>query len=66
MSLRDETVGLLQQLPHPAGDVTVVGSPLRLDGKRPRVRSAPPTLGQHTTEVLTALGLSVDQIRELT
>ncbi len=58
-------VGLLQALPHPAGDVTVVGSPLRLDGERPRVRSAPPTLGQHTAEVLTALGLSTAQIEGL-
>ncbi len=57
-------VGLLQQLSHPAGDVTVVGSPLRLDGERPRVRSAPPTLGQHTADVLAALGLSDAQIEE--
>ncbi len=38
--------------PHPAGDVRVVGSPYRLDGVRPRVRRAPPLLGQHTVEVL--------------
>jgi len=45
--------------------VTVVGSPYRLDGVRPRVRRAPPLLGEHTTQVLTALGLSVEQVQEV-
>ena len=57
--------GQLQTLPHPAGDVTVVGSPYLLDGRRPRVHRAPPLLGQHTTEVLAELGLSPAQIKEL-
>jgi crotonobetainyl-CoA:carnitine CoA-transferase CaiB-like acyl-CoA transferase len=58
--------GQLQTMPHPAGPVTVIGSPLRLDGQRPRVHDAPPLLGQHTTEILAALGLSVPQIEEVT
>ena len=58
--------GQLQTLPHPAGPVTVVGTPLRLDGHRARVHDAPPLLGQHTTEVLAALGLSPVQIEEVT
>jgi crotonobetainyl-CoA:carnitine CoA-transferase CaiB-like acyl-CoA transferase len=58
-------VGLLQDVEHPAGPVTVVGSPLRLDGVRPRVRRAPPLLGQHTVEVLTSLGLSAAQVQEV-
>ncbi|MCW2606839.1 MAG: L-carnitine dehydratase/bile acid-inducible protein [Frankiales bacterium] len=58
--------GLLQTLPHPAGDVTVVGSPLRLDGVRPRVLRAPPLLGQHTDEVLAALGLDAALVAEVT
>lgn len=58
--------GQLQTLPHPAGDVTLVGSPYRLDGRRPRVHDAPPLLGQHTAEVLAALGLSATQIEEMT
>lgn len=58
--------GQLQEVAHPAGPVRVVGSPYRLDGDRPRVRRAPPLLGQHTVEVLTALGLSPDQIEEVT
>jgi crotonobetainyl-CoA:carnitine CoA-transferase CaiB-like acyl-CoA transferase len=58
--------GQLHSLPHPAGPVTVVGSPLRLDGRRPRPHDAPPLLGQHTDEVLTALGLSPEQVLEVT
>ena len=57
--------GLVQTLPHPAGDVRVVGAPMRLDGVRPRVRRAPPVLGQHTVEVLEALGLDDAQVQEV-
>lgn len=57
--------GQLQVLPHPAGEVTLVGSPYRLDERRPRIRTAPPTLGQHTLEVLTELGLDTDQVGEV-
>ena len=57
--------GIIQSLEHPAGPVRLVGSPYRLDGERPRVRRAPPLLGQHTVEVLSALGLSGSQIREV-
>jgi crotonobetainyl-CoA:carnitine CoA-transferase CaiB-like acyl-CoA transferase len=57
--------GQLQTLPHPAGPVTVVGSPYRLDGVRPRVHDAPPLLGQHTREVLSALGLTDTLIEEV-
>ncbi len=57
--------GQLQRMAHPKGDVTVVGSPYRLDGIRPRVHDAPPLLGQHTTEVLAQLGLSPEQVKEI-
>jgi crotonobetainyl-CoA:carnitine CoA-transferase CaiB-like acyl-CoA transferase len=57
--------GQLQTLPHPAGAVTVVGSPYRFDGVRPQVHDAPPLLGQHTTEVLRALGLDDEQVQEV-
>ncbi|MDP9436769.1 MAG: CoA transferase, partial [Actinomycetota bacterium] len=58
--------GLLQEVGHPAGPVRVVSSPLRLDGERPRVRRAPPLLGEHTVEVLRALGLDDVQVAEVT
>ncbi|MCU1588277.1 MAG: L-carnitine dehydratase/bile acid-inducible protein [Frankiales bacterium] len=57
--------GQLQTLPHPAGPVTVVGSPYRFDGVRPRVHDAPPLLGQHSVEVLTALGLDSSLVEEV-
>ncbi len=57
--------GQVQSVEHPAGPVRVVGSPFRLDGERPRVRRAPPLLGQHTVEVLSALGLDPSQIEEV-
>lgn len=58
--------GQLQEVDHPAGAVRVVGSPLRVDGVRPAVRRAPPLLGQHTVEVLSALGLTPEQVEEVT
>jgi crotonobetainyl-CoA:carnitine CoA-transferase CaiB-like acyl-CoA transferase len=46
-------------LEHPAGLLNLVASPLRLAKTPPEYRSAPPTLGQHTDEVLRdALGIS--------
>ena len=58
--------GQLQTVPHPAGDVVLVGSPYRLDGVRPRIRLAPPLLGQHTAEVLIAMGLTPALVGEVT
>ena len=58
--------GMLQTVDHPAGAVTVLGSPLRLDGARPQVLRAPPLLGQHTDEVLRALGLDDALVAKVT
>jgi formyl-CoA transferase len=40
----------------------LVGSPVRLDGARADAELPPPGLGQHTTEVLRALGLETDDM----
>ncbi|MEG2046021.1 MAG: CaiB/BaiF CoA-transferase family protein, partial [Comamonas sp.] len=45
--------------------VATVASPMRLSGTPVTYRSAPPALGQHTTEVLTEMGLSADQLAQL-
>jgi crotonobetainyl-CoA:carnitine CoA-transferase CaiB-like acyl-CoA transferase len=45
--------GLRIEMPHPlAGTVPLVANPIRLSGTPIEYRRAPPTLGQHTDEVL--------------
>ena len=57
--------GMLRHLVHPvAGTVPQVVSPLRFQEAPLRFERAPPTLGQHTAEVLGALGLDVAGLAE--
>ena len=59
-SQRAIDAGLVTTQPHPvAGSVNVLAPPWRFDGERLPVRSAPPTLGEGTRDVLQSLlGLS--------
>ncbi|KAK3939496.1 CAIB/BAIF family enzyme [Diplogelasinospora grovesii] len=52
---------------HPAcGPMKLVNSPVKYSQAKPRVRSAPPVLGQHTDQILRGhLGMSDDEIRGL-
>jgi crotonobetainyl-CoA:carnitine CoA-transferase CaiB-like acyl-CoA transferase len=43
----------------------LVGSPLRVDGRRADSELPPPALGQHTSEVMSAMGLEPDEIARL-
>ncbi|NUP30723.1 MAG: CoA transferase, partial [Streptomycetaceae bacterium] len=50
-----DAVGMVHEVGHPAGDVRLVASPLRIDGVRPPIRRAPPLHGEHTAAILDAL-----------
>ncbi|MGN7832254.1 CaiB/BaiF CoA transferase family protein [Pseudoxanthomonas sp. 22568] len=58
--------GLRVSVDHPARDaLPLVASPLRLSATPVRYRSAPPTLGQHTEEILREFGFSGEEIAAL-
>jgi crotonobetainyl-CoA:carnitine CoA-transferase CaiB-like acyl-CoA transferase len=53
-------------LPHPlAGTVPSVANPIKMSGTPLRYPTAPPTLGQHTSQVLENAGLSAGEIEQL-
>jgi crotonobetainyl-CoA:carnitine CoA-transferase CaiB-like acyl-CoA transferase len=45
--------------------IPLVGSPVRMDGTRAESELPPPSLGQHTDDVLATLGLASDEIGRL-
>jgi crotonobetainyl-CoA:carnitine CoA-transferase CaiB-like acyl-CoA transferase len=58
--------GMQIELPHPlAGVVPLVASPIKLSATPASYERAPPTLGQHTWEVLEELGLDEAERRDL-
>ena len=59
--------GTLQDITHPTvGKVTVIGSPVRLDGEPPTIDSPSPTLGQHNELIYgKRLGLSATELSRL-
>lgn len=47
---------LVTPMPHASGDtIKLLKAPIRLDGKHPEIRTAPPALDQHRQEVLAEL-----------
>ena len=58
---------MVRRVPHPtAGEIRMVGSPLKFSGTPVVDPVAPPLLGQHTTEVLCGLlGMEPEQIARL-
>ena len=54
------------QMSHPVlGDVPVVRLPISFSAMQPGIRRHSPRLGEHTTEVLSGLGISATEIKSL-
>ena len=58
--------GMLVSAPHPRlPDYQSVALPIQWNGARPGVRRVPPRLGEHSEDILTALGYTRDDVRSL-
>lgn len=66
---QDEQVsarGMVQEISHPtAGNVRLVGSPLKLSRTPVDIRRHPPLAGEHTEEVLAEIGYTKEEIEEM-
>jgi succinate--hydroxymethylglutarate CoA-transferase len=58
---------MLLHIQHPtAGEITQIGIPMMFSDTNPEIRSPPPTLGEHSNEVLSKLlGYDERRIAEL-
>ena len=58
--------GMVKEMDHPvAGRIRVLGPAVKLSGTPAQLRRSPPTLGQHTREVLRELGYTDAQVEDL-
>ena len=61
-----EALGILQPVPHPTiPDLRLTALPISFDGERALHRSAPPAIGEHTSEILREAGYDSEEIAAL-
>lgn len=54
---------MVQEIDHPScGPMKLVNTPVKYSHSTPGIRTPPPTLGQHTDEVLEVLGFSAEEV----
>lgn len=58
-------VGTFENVPGVGRDVRLVRTGFKVDGEAPRVDTPPPTLGQHSEDILADLGYSPAEIKAL-
>lgn len=58
---------MVKEVDHPAcGPIKLVNTPVKWSESTPGIRLAPPTLGQHTDEILgDTLGMSKEEVEDL-
>ncbi|WEW55021.1 CoA-transferase family III protein [Emydomyces testavorans] len=58
--------GMVQEVEHPVcGRIKLVNTPIKYSHATPGIRTPPPTLGQHTDEILQDLGFDSEKIDQL-
>jgi crotonobetainyl-CoA:carnitine CoA-transferase CaiB-like acyl-CoA transferase len=61
-----EALGILQPVPHPTiPELRLTALPVSFDGERALHRSAPPAIGEHTSEILREAGYENEEIAAL-
>jgi crotonobetainyl-CoA:carnitine CoA-transferase CaiB-like acyl-CoA transferase len=57
---------MIVSITHPtAGDVRLMGNPVRMSGDGSRPDAPPPWLGEHTDGILTELGVGANELSDL-